>query len=288
MVNELASSRVSAVSVLPKMAKALKRNARRQRYRARLRSGDVDLVALDELAVWTRDWIDSFPEHYDLVVGVPRSGMLVASIIACKLGCPLTTPRLYRENHWWSSRLLPSLAPDAVRSILLVDDSIDRGTSMANAKALVETVPGDTRITTAALIAQRKEAVEMVDLHHRFLEHPTLFEWNLMHAKPMTYLSVSLEGILDKPGRRPAYEIDLIIAQGSKGDRAQKEAWLHERGIRYRELALLGAQTKSELLASKCPDMHFEASVAEAKVVWESTKIPTLSFDAMELIGSLR
>ena len=287
-VNALAASPVGVVHALPRAAKGVKRSARRERYRAKLRSGDVDFVTIDELAVWTREFVGHFPESYDAVIGVPRSGMLVASIIATKLGRPLTTPGLILEHRWWSSRSLETTRPDAIHSVLLVDDSVDRGSSIEAARAIVSQRSHPTRITTAAVIAHRPDASELVDLHHRIVPHPTIFEWNLMHAKVKGRLSASLEGVLDRFGRIPAYLVDTVVAAGGEAEREKAETRLLEKGVRYGDLFMTDTSGKIEVLKSVRPDLHLEASLAEAERITKETGIPTISLDAMQLVGSLR
>jgi adenine/guanine phosphoribosyltransferase-like PRPP-binding protein len=286
--NALADSPSKLLSTLPRAAKGVKRSVRRERYRTKLRSGDVDFVTIDELAVWTREFVDQLPETYDLVVGIPRSGMLVASIIATKLGRPLSTPDLFLEDRWWSSRLLESPDPSEVHSILLVDDSIDRGSSLEAAKAILARRERPTRITTAALIAHRRDASGMVDLHHRVIAHPVIFEWNLMHAKVMTRLSANLEGVLDRPGRIPSYSIDVVLASGDESNRQRAEAFLLAQGVRFGELVMMSGRDKVDVLEAARSDIHLEGPLEEAQRIASATGIPTISLDEMELAGSLR
>jgi hypoxanthine phosphoribosyltransferase len=287
VVNAWAAS-PSAWSALPRAAKRLKRGARRRRYRARLRSGDVDFVTLDELAVWTRALRARVPTSIDAVVGIPRSGMIPASMLATTLGCPLGTPDLFGEGRLWTSRLLEPPDPGALRSILLVDDSVDRGTTLDAARRAIEGAAPDARITTLAVVAHRPSAIDLVDLHYCMLPHPTLFEWNLMHAKAMTTLSASLEGVLDQPGGVPRYAIDWVLAPGPPARREATAAWLRDRGVRYGTLVLLDGRSEADVLAEHRPDLHFEGALPKARRIAEVTGIPTLSFEAMELVGSLR
>jgi hypoxanthine phosphoribosyltransferase len=288
VVNAFAASHSEWVSALPRALKSAKRNGRRSRQRARLRSGDVDFVTLDELAIWTREFVGQLTEDYDAVIGIPRSGLIVASIVATKLGRPLTTPELYREGRFWTSRLLAPPDPAGLRSVLLIDDSVDHGSTIEAAKARIEGENQQVRITTAALIAHRPAARELVDLHHCVLPHPTIFEWNLMHAKAATDLSMSLEGVLDRRDGIPAYAIDAVLARGRESERAAAAAWLRSRGVRYDELVMLEGRSRAEVVAGRRPDLHIEGSLAEATAIWRASGVPTISLHAMELVGSLR
>lgn len=288
IVNALAESPNAILNALPRAAKGIKRGVRRERYRARLRSGDVDFVTIDELAVWTREFVERLPETYDLVIGVPRSGMFVASIIATKLGRPLTTPDLFLEGRWWASRLLESPDPSNVHSVLLVDDSVDRGSSIEAAKEIVARCPRPTRITTAAVIAHRPDASRLVDLYGQIIPHPVIFEWNLMHAKVMTRLSASFEGVLDRPGRIPAYPIDVVLSSADESERERIEAALLDHEVLYDELILMTGKDKVDVLASNPPDLHLEATLEEAQRISSATGIPTISLDEMQIVGSLR
>ncbi len=79
------------------------------------------------------------PGDVELVVGIPRSGMLVASMIAIKLNRPLTDLYSFLRNDdlqptgtlAHNSKQLTK--PLEARKILLVDDSIASGGSMAAA-----------------------------------------------------------------------------------------------------------------------------------------------------------
>ena len=83
----------------------LKRNLRGKKFK---------FVTIDQASIWTMEWIKTFPRQYDLVVGVPRSGMLIASIIALKLGKGLTTPELLQEGKCWHSSFVNDCVPSAV------------------------------------------------------------------------------------------------------------------------------------------------------------------------------
>ena len=68
-------------------------------------------------------WVKSFQTRYDLIVGVPRSGLMITTLIATKLGKPLTTG----DNIIWRSK---SFSPKPIKNILVVEDCVSTGKSL--------------------------------------------------------------------------------------------------------------------------------------------------------------
>ena len=62
---------------------------------------------------------------FDCIVGVPRSGLVIANIMAVWFAKPLTTPENFKRNEFWVSKVMPK--KDRYQNILLVDDSIFEG-----------------------------------------------------------------------------------------------------------------------------------------------------------------
>ncbi len=302
--NILANSDNKTISKLYLRARSLERN---------IMGGKYDFVTVDELVIWTTDWIKSFPTSYDIIVGISRSGLLVADIIALKLGKPLTTPELFGCNHFWKSKLMEKKGE--YKNILLVDDSITSGKTMEESLQLLCSYCENINITKAALIAT-KESKALVDLYYKIIPHPRIFEWNLLHAKKGKLIS-DLDGVISencppgvdsdeelytkwiknaKPYLIPAFEIDVILSNRLEKYRSETEEWLAKHGVRYKELILWNiqykqerdgkyAQRKVEVLLKIKPAMFWESSFAEAKQIWKATKIPTLCIDEMILFS---
>ena len=294
-------------------AKNLKRNFRGKR---------LTFVNIDQATIWTQEWIKTFPHRYDLVVGVPRSGLFIASIIAVKLGRPLTTPDLLQKGEFWHSKKVKD-RPDLgkVNRILLVDDSIDSGRSLARAYDIVRSATRDCEITRACLIV-REEARESVELYHQVLAPPRTFEWNILHRKIGSQfehglLGVDLDGVLcvdpppgadedekaylewlpvARPYLVPEFEIDVIVTCRLEKYRPQTEAWLEQNNVRYRDLVMWDLPAKSDrrgrfarhkidsLLGIK-PDMFWESNWDQAQAIWNETRIPTLCIDRMTMLS---
>ena len=278
-------------------------------------------VTIDQASLWTAQWVKTFPRQYDLVVAVPRSGMLIASIIALKLGKGLTTPEFLRDGKFWhSSSVKEKLSMDDFKHVILVDDSADTGRAMSKAVDQIQSIGRNLEVTRASLIVH-KETVPKVDLYHQVIEHPRVYEWNILHRKIASYwgyglLAVDMDGVLcgecppgvddhedlyldwiktAKPFLIPAFEIDAIVTNRLEKYRGETEQWLRTQNVKYKTLHMWDLPDKSkrnggfarqkinQLLKLK-PDMYWESSWWQAQEIWVETKIPTLCIDEMKLL----
>lgn len=279
-------------------------------------------VSIDQASLWTNEWVKTFPEQYDLIVGIPRSGMMVATIIALKTGRALTTPELFSKGEfWYSSHVKDKLAWDEVKNVLLVDDSVDTGKSMSSAVDVIESAGHSARVTKAALIVHKK-SLSNVGLYHKVVSNPRAFEWNILHRKLASYwghgmLAVDMDGVLcsdcppgvdddeeryvkwinsANPYLIPVFEIDFIVTNRLEKYRDVTERWLRDHNVKYRELHMWNigdksdrkgefAQHKIEKLLQLKPDMYWESNWSQSRAIWAETKIPTLCIDEMTLLS---
>jgi len=290
----------------------LKRNLKGKKFK---------FVTIDQASIWTMEWIKTFPCQYDLIVGIPRSGMFIASIIALKLGKGLTTPELFREGRFWHSSFMnEKLSFDQVKNVLLVDDAVDTGRAMSSAMEVIEPMSKGISITKASMIV-REDSKPIVDLYHKVIAPPRVFEWNILHRKIASYwghgiLAVDMDGILcancprgvdndellylewlnsARPYLIPSFEIDAIVSNRLEKYRPDTEHWLKMHNVKYKKLYMWDIPDKSErkegfarhkieqLLQLK-PDMYWESEWAQSQMIWSQTKIPTLCIDEMTLL----
>jgi orotate phosphoribosyltransferase len=270
-------------------------------------------VTVNKMVKWTTEWIKLFPTNYDIIVGIPRSGLLVATVVALKLGKPVTTPELFAQNQYWKSKLIDKI--EQYTTVLLIDDSATSGKAMVESYQLLKSYNKNLMITKAALIVT-EESKEFVDLYYKIVPHPRIFEWNLMHAKKGKVAS-DLDGVIcencpegvdsdehlyvewlkkARPYLIPSFEIDVIISSRLEKYRSETETWLSKHGVRYKKLILWNIKSKQErngrhaehkigVLLKIKPEFFWESSFWEAKQIWENTRIPTLCIDEMILFG---
>lgn len=292
-----------------------------RQLKRRLKGKNFNFVSVAEASAWTLEWVKEFPQRYDLVIGVPRSGMFVASLIALKLGRPLTTPELVVKGEYWHSRVVKDKLPfSAVRNVLLVDDSMDSGRAMARAEEDLRALDDTINVHKACLIVRPDKRTE-VDLYYKLLEPPRVFEWNILHRKIASYfghgvLAVDLDGVLcancppgvdgdeaqyldwldnARPYLIPEFEIDAIVTCRLEKYRPQTVGWLEKHNVKYKQLCMWDIDSKAErrgklaqhkiaeLLRIK-PDMYWESTAVQSEAIWKATSIPTLCIDEMVLL----
>ena len=294
IATRLKTSKNPAISLGYLHARSLKR---------RLFSAKLNFVSLEDMLMWTHDFTRQVPNRFDVIVGVPRSGLMVASIMAVKFGRPLATPDMLKTGDFWKSQMMPEV--NTIKSVLIVDDSVRSGGSMESAKKIVSECLPRTEIVTASIIIEG-DATGKVDYWHKIVHSPRMFEWNLLHSK-MGMVAMDLDGVLCADGPKgieedegkyvewirnatpyliPSFEVDAIVSNRLEKYRAETENWLKHNGVRYRQLLLWDLRDKSErkgrhgerkaeVLLQLKPIYFVESAQWEAEAIWELTKIPT-------------
>ncbi|WP_304638645.1 phosphoribosyltransferase [Pseudomonas sp.] len=217
------------------------------------------------------------PHDVDLIVGIPRSGMLVASILSLKLNLPMTDLYAFHRNDVLDESALRRCRgrhlerPWDAKRVLLVDDSIASGKSLREAVEMArEVFPGE--IMTMVAFAQR-DNTSQVDVFLETVEQPRLFEWNIMHHNLLAFSCVNLDGVIaearsakssqealqplwiDRPPLFvPSARIGHLITATPEAAREQVEAWLKRHGVCYEKLhmppAPLTGEDQGELMAA--------------------------------------
>lgn len=210
------------------------------------------------------------------VAGIPRSGMIPATVIAAHLHLPLwqltEEGRLEQLGHGSRGRNL-GFAGDAGGPLVVIDDTVYSGAAMRRARLHLR----GTKALFGAVYA-RPEAAGVLDFHGRALPCPHLLEWNILHNGPArghctadavrhwrAGVGVDLDGILlhdaASGGRLgapylPARSVPLkLIATGRpERTRAETQVQLARWGIRWDRLEMLPdgqAETPEAIAAHK-------------------------------------
>jgi len=223
--------------------------------------------------------LHGLPGDVDLVVGIPRSGMLAANIIALHLNLPLTDLDGYLEG-----RVMPcgqrGRAGVTSTHALVVDDSALSGATMRTARARIDAAGMSGRVTmTAVYVAP--DARAMVDHAFEEIVGPRVFEWNLMHGGMIGRSCVDIDGVLcvdpterqndDGPRYRrfleqtpplllPSTPVGRLVTCRLEKYRNLTEQWLASHGVQYGELIMMDLPSKAARLAAG-PHGRFKAEV---------------------------
>ena len=212
-------------------------------------------------------WAPTLPD-IDLVVGIPRSGLLAGSILALHLNAPLTDLDGFLEARAFATgeRFEGDANPQPER-VLILDDSVLSGSAMTDArdKIAAASLPEETELLFGAVYVSPK-GTALVDTYADVVTPPRVFEWNLMHHPGVVPKSCfDLDGVLcrdptpreNDDGERyrefistveplvvPSKPLGWIVTARLEKYREETEAWLEKHGIEYGELIMLDLPDK--------------------------------------------
>ena len=230
----------------------------------------INFVTLAEM---NKDVINSLykiPHDIDIVVGVPRSGMLVASIIAVQLNKPLLDLNEYLSGYEYTVGLSTNIKIKRdINKVLIVEDSVLYGTSINRAKNRIEqSVLSSLHeyIYYAAYVSEITNSAQHVDVYARVLDN-RVFEWNLMHHDILQRSCFDIDGVLCKdptpeenddgenyrnfmknalPKYVPTKKIGWLVTSRLEKYRAETEEWLAKNHIEYDHLIMSQFKTAEE------------------------------------------
>ncbi len=206
--------------------------------------------------------------QFDIVVGIPRSGMIAASIVATYLQMPLATLEGYLAGIVHGRSGVPSKASDR---ILLVDDTSNKGGAMARAVAMLK---GRAKaITRCAVFGpyQVEDPATIIDVWFEECRGPRGFSWNIWKHARLPRWAFDFDGVLcrdptkqendDGPRYRefirtapplflPTRPIGHIVTGRLEKYRADCEDWLARYGVEYQQLHMINLPSKVERMAA--------------------------------------
>lgn len=214
------------------------------------------------------------PRDLDLVVAIPRSGLVPASMIALHMNVPITDLKGLYEGRMLASghrTLRRGAVADRPLNVLIVDDSVGSGEQLREIRAELARRALPHRIQVAVIYATPVGA-PMVDFYSK--QVPTLrhfFAWNVMHHNAIGSWCVDIDGVLcrdctvaeDDEGDRyaeflqkveplflPTSKVGWLVTGRLERHRAATEAWLERHNVTYDALVMNPARTNAERKAN--------------------------------------
>lgn len=227
--------------------------------------------------------LDQIPADVDLVVGVPRSGLLAATLISLYLNRPLTDVQGLGENRLLGKgkRAIPGYDEASIqdaRKILVVDDCISRGTEIRRTKQIIDRL-GFANRTVYLAVFSFPENPHLADFTLQVVPRPMCFQWSFMHTPELKGYCLDIDGLLCReagleqddggiddedflsdatPLFLPTAEVGWLVTSRLEKHREATEAWLARHRVRYRELVML--DVPSHEILNEALHVDFKAS----------------------------
>lgn len=280
-----------------------------------------NFVSCADLSEIIRHHLWHVPHDLDMVVGVPRSGMIPAYLMGLFLNLEVTSLDSFVHNtfegHGQCRALSKNLAsPHQAKKILLVDDSLCSGGSM---KVAVEKIKASGYtgqvVTCVPIVKPTMQAA--VDLSFAEIPIPRIFEWNLFHHPALEQACLDLDGVMGRDPTNeenddgPLYNIFLekaeplfipsvklghIVSTRLEKYRGQTEKWLARHGIQYGALHLVDLPSGAERRRLKVHAPHkakayletganlfLESDERQSQQIAELTGKPVICINTMKL-----
>ena len=261
------------------------------------------------------------PPDIDLIVGVPRSGMFAAELLALLINVQLTDLDSYSEGRVFTSGITKRIGKKtkeaAQQKVLVIDDSINGGTAMQNARDRIAEAAIEDIVLFAAVYGSKPNHPE-ADLVMETVAQPRMFQWNFMHHKFLRQSCIDIDGVLchdpskeendDGPiyarfleQARPLYRftrpLGTLVTSRLEKYREPTEAWLKSQGVRYETLRMLDLPSKkerqrlgihgafkAEVYRESDASLFIESENAQAFKIAEISGKPTLCLQTHKLI----
>ena len=260
---------------------------------------------VDDMDMLIRSKLAELPQ-VDCIVGVPRSGMLPATLMALYLGKPLISIEQLSyitsdKNYKYSAR---AFSEAKIRRILIVDDSCDSGNAMNKVKvslALIQSVVAQFDIFYCAVYVTA-QGMKHVDFYLEQVDQPRVFEWNILDHNILQRSCVDMDGVLcvdptpeenddnerylaflanAKPLFIPHYQIHSIVTCRLEKYRPMTEKWLKEHGVSYKNLYMLDlpdaharrtwgqySEYKADIYKKSGTELFIESECFQAQMIW--------------------
>lgn len=235
----------------------------------------MQFVSYTQLLADLQKFERTLPE-FDMVCGVPRSGMIAASYLALQrnvrlvsldsLLCDQTLAMSFSSLRFNN----PSKNENTGNKLLIVDDSCsDKSVTMTELREKLK-VYTDLDIRYAAVYRASPES--KVDFYFREIPMPRLFQWNWLRHRILSETLFDMDGVLcedpafdesaepekflehianARPLYLPKIKIRGIVTSRLEKYRKQTEAWLLKHKLRYGFLLMHPAKTPQERRAAK-------------------------------------
>jgi len=214
---------------------------------------DLNNIILQKLSIIPRD--------FDLIVGVPRSGMLPANLLSLYLNRPYTDIDSFLNGHIYKAGARSQFFDSEVahKKVLVVEDSIASGSAMKEVKESLKHLEDKFDLKYCAIyVVPGKE--KMVDYFFELVPLPRYFQWNILNHTTLEKACFDIDGVLcpdplpeqNDDGEKyidfilnapplfiPGSKIGTIVTSRLEKYRKETTIWLGANHIKYNDLVML-------------------------------------------------
>lgn len=200
------------------------------------------------------------PRDIDLVVGIPRSGMLPANLLALYLNLPYTDIHSFLQGFTYKSGARKQFfSENEFKKILVVDDSIASGAALNESKKDLAHLESKFDIKYC-VIYYTPEKGHLADYALEAVPTPRYFQWNIFNHTTLEKACFDIDGVLcldpsddqnddgtlyqsfllnAAPLYIPGSKIGTIVTSRLEKYRGETETWLNKHGVVYDKLVML-------------------------------------------------
>ena len=273
----------------------------------------MKFITLQEMNEAIRKNLWKIPRDIDFCLGIPRSGILAASIICEYLNCPLVDVDSFCEGakptggarlRYWKPK-----HPTGKKKVLVVDDTVWGGGSKITARKKLQKFSEeyDFLYLVVFLEGPGKSSVDIyledVTMYTNNFRENVVYEWNIIHHNENTMISSiwDLDGVMcvEPPDERnheayqayireatpmfiPTPEIGAICTYRLESNRAVTADWLSRQGVGYRRLNMFPADTWEQRNASGISPTKYKADYYRNQA-WAKLFIESSDLQAQEI-----
>lgn len=206
----------------------------------------------------------------DLIVGVPRSGMVPAYMIGLALSKPVCSINEFLDESFTKTvKATFRVKLDAeIKNVLIIDDSVNSGRAMEKIRDAVNAGAADTKYNIKYGAVYYKPGVEnLVDVALCAVPQPRMFQWNYLNHVNLQNAALDIDGVLcidpapeqnddgekyidfilnARPLYIPQYKVAALVTSRLGKYRKETEEWLKRNGVKYDKLYMLENKTAEE------------------------------------------
>ena len=136
---------------------------------------------IDDLNHCILQHLSILPRDFDLIVGVPRSGMFPANLLALYLNLPVTDIDSFRNGHiYQTGERGKTFNMNNIHNVLVVDDSIATGDAMKKCREFLKDIEHLYNVKYCVIYAVPLQ-INSVDYFFEIVDYPRFFQWNIMN-----------------------------------------------------------------------------------------------------------